>query len=142
VDAAALDSWAILALLRRESPADAMMQRWLRRAHAGNLRLLLNLVNLGEVYYRTAQIDGEAAADERLDLMRRLPVEVVPVREALVLEAARLKARHPLAYADAFAVATARLEGVPLITGDPEILGLPKGVVRVRRLTRNARADG
>jgi hypothetical protein len=61
---------------------------------------------------------------------------VVSVRESLVLEAARVKAVHPVSCADAFAVATARLEHAPIVTGDPEIVALPRSVVRVRRLTR------
>jgi ribonuclease VapC len=44
----------------------------------------------------------------------------------LVLEAARVKARHTLSYADAFAVALAERLRVPLITGDPEILAMDR----------------
>jgi predicted nucleic acid-binding protein len=69
-------------------------------------------------------------------------LELVPVREPYILEAARLKARHSMSYADAFAVATARLARAPLLTGDPEILALPATVVKVRRLDRARRAHG
>jgi predicted nucleic acid-binding protein len=40
-----------------------------------------------------------------------------------VLEAAHLKVGYPIAFADAFAVATATARGASLLTGDPEILG-------------------
>ncbi len=133
---AVVDAWAALALLQGEGQAALAMRRYLRRAQSGNLRLLLNLVNLGEVYYRTVQRAGRAKADDRLLLVRSLPIEVIPVKEALVLEAARLKAQYPISYADAFAVATARQERCPVLTGDPEILALPREVVRVRRLVR------
>lgn len=134
------DAWAVLAFLRGEGSAALSMRRYLRRARAGNLRLLLNWINLGEVYYRIAQIRGLEGAAEALALIRALPLELYPVRERLVLEAARLKAEHPLSYADAFAVATARLERGHVITGDPEILDLPGSVVAVRRLMRSDRA--
>ena len=39
-----------------------------------------------------------------------------------MIEAARLKAAHPIALADCFAIATAAAHGLPLLTGDPEIL--------------------
>jgi len=52
------------------------------------------------------------------------------VREPLVLEAGRVKAAHPVSYADALAVATARLEHAPVVTGDPEIIALPRSFVR------------
>lgn len=83
-----------------------------------------------------AQLRGQDEAAEALALIRELPMDVFPVREKLVLKAARLKSQYPLSYADAFAVATGRLEGGPVITGDPEILKLPRGVVAVRRLGR------
>lgn len=61
---------------------------------------------------------------------------MIAAREPLVLEAARLKARYPMSYADAFAVATARAERAAIVTGDAEILALPRDVVRVVRLAR------
>ncbi|MFZ5469108.1 MAG: type II toxin-antitoxin system VapC family toxin [Myxococcota bacterium] len=134
--AAVVDSWAALAFLLREGAADVTMRRFIKRADAGNLRLLMNLVNLGEVYYRMAQMVGEATATEGLRRIRKLPIEMIQVREPLVMEAARLKAQHRIAYADAFAVATARLESAAVLTGDPEILALPRAVVRVVRLDR------
>jgi uncharacterized protein len=133
---AVVDSWAILAFLRAEEPGAAAMRRYLRRAQSGNLRLLLNVVNLGEVFYRLLQLTDEAQADERLAQVKALPIDIVPARESLVLESARVKAAHPLSYADAFAVATGRVERAPVVTGDPEILALPATVVRVRRLDR------
>jgi ribonuclease VapC len=38
----------------------------------------------------------------------------------LVFEAAHLKARYPISYADAFAAALAKRNGAHLMTGDPE----------------------
>jgi predicted nucleic acid-binding protein len=133
---AVVDAWAALAFLRREGSADTTMRRYLKRAHRGNLRLLMNLVNLGEVYYRMIQLAGAEDADEWLRLFRQLPIEMVPVREPLAMEAGRVKAQHRISFADAFAVATARLEGGTVLTGDPEILALPRDVVRVVKLER------
>ena len=131
-----LDSWAVLAFLRGEGEAALAVRRLLRRARAGNVRLLLGLVNLGEVYYRLIQLVGRGDADEKLAMVRSLPIDVSPVREPLVLEAARLKACHPLSYADSFAVALGQAERAPVVTGDPEILSLPRAVVATRRLVR------
>lgn len=133
---AVVDAWALLAFLRREGEAGAVVRRHLRRAAAGNLRLVMNLVNLCEVYYRLVQLLGRELADDRLRMIRRLPIAWAPVKESLALEAGLLKAAHSMALGDAFAVATARLEGVALLTGDPEILALPREVVRIVRLAR------
>ncbi len=59
---AVVDSWAILALLRAEEPGATAMRRYLRRAQNGNLWLLMNLVNLGEVFYRLIQLVGEVSS--------------------------------------------------------------------------------
>ena len=130
------DSWAILAAMRGEGAAAQTMRRLLRRARASNVRVLLNVINLGEVYYRLIQLVGDERADAQLGVIRATPIELVPAREPLVLEAARIKAAHRLSYADAFAVSTARVARAPVMTGDPEILALPRSVVRVRRLAR------
>lgn len=131
-----VDAWGVLALLRAELPAGAFVRRYLRRAASGNLRLLLSVVNLGEVYYRVWQVAGEHRAEQALRLIRGYPIEIVAAREEIAIEAARLKARHSVPYADAFAVALARLEQASVATGDPDILSLPRAVVRVRRLSR------
>ena len=119
--AAVADSWAVLAAIRGEGKAAPTMRRLLQRARAGNLRLLLNLVNLGEAYCRLIEIMGQSAADEHLARLRAAPFEMIPVQEPLVLEAGRVKAAHPVSYADAFAVATARLEHAPVVSGDPRL---------------------
>ncbi len=54
------------------------------------------------------------------DLRHQLALDLPT--EARVLEAAAIKARHALAYADAFAIATALSHRASLLTGDPEIL--------------------
>jgi ribonuclease VapC len=133
---AVLDSWAVLAWLRAEGQAALSVRRYLRRAKSGALRLYLCQLNLGEVYYRTVRLEGEGKADGALALVRALPVDLVPVREPLILAAARVKARHSLSYADAFVVAAAQALGAFVLTGDPEILTLPRTVVGVRRLVR------
>lgn len=133
---AVVDSWAALAFLRKEGSAATAMRRYLKRADGGNLRLLMSLVNLGEVYYRMIQLAGIDDADDRMSLFRKLPIEMIPVREPLALEAGRIKAQHRISFADAFAVATARVEHGTILTGDPEILALPREVVRVVKLER------
>ena len=80
----------------------------------------MNEINIGEVYYRTAKGRSLAQADTFLRILETLPVRIVGNTFPQVLEAARLKARYPIAYADAFALATAIREQALLVTGDPE----------------------
>lgn len=111
-----LDSWAVLRYLEDADPAAAEV--------AGLLdgeRPIMSWINLGEVFYvvRRLHSDAEAAGTVR-DLRDVLDAELPTAGR--VLAAARIKADHPLAYADAFAAATAVAHEAELWTGDPELL--------------------
>jgi len=135
------DSWALLAWLGGEEPADAEVQALLDAATAGHAELWMSIINLGEVYYSTARKSGgiEKAREDRKSLLQS-PISFVEVDNDLVWEAAEIKAAHALAYADAFAAAlTVRLKAV-LVTGDPEFDLLAKSrMIAVKRLTRLGR---
>ncbi|MGH9103934.1 MAG: type II toxin-antitoxin system VapC family toxin, partial [Acidimicrobiales bacterium] len=82
---------------------------------------VMSWINLGEVSYIVERKAGAKDASQVVrDLHRRLTLDLLS--EARVLQAARIKARYPVAYADAFAVATAIAHHATLLTGDPEIL--------------------
>jgi predicted nucleic acid-binding protein len=81
----------------------------------------MSWINLGEVFYVVHRVAGGDAAEETLTRLRPLLALEVPGSDR-ILAAARIKALHPLAYADAFAVATARAHDAVLLTGDAEIL--------------------
>ncbi len=53
-------------------------------------------------------------------ILPSLPIVVLDNSFEDVIEAARLKAKHAVAYADCFAAATAIREGAALVTGNPE----------------------
>ncbi len=81
----------------------------------------MSWINVGEVFYLVDRREGRPAALGVVsDLKAQLSLDVAtPTR---VLEAAALKSRHPISYADGFAVATALAHDAVLVTGDPEIL--------------------
>jgi predicted nucleic acid-binding protein len=120
-----LDSFALLAWMQNEASAPAV-DALLAAAEAGDVRLFVSIINIGEVYYRLAKAGaGEAADDFRRDVRRRaFPFTVVPANNARVWLAATIKARYAVAYADAFAIAVAQEHRAPIVTGDPEILAL------------------
>jgi predicted nucleic acid-binding protein len=86
---------------------------------------VISWINLGEVFYIESRIAGEAAAAAALARIRQ-SVRPEDVDAELVLAAARVKARHAVSYADAFAVALAERLRLPLMTGDPEIVALDR----------------
>jgi predicted nucleic acid-binding protein len=127
-----LDSFAVLAWLQDEPGALAVERHLDRAARETSFRCLISIINLGEVYYRIGRTRGPDAADGFWELVfrGRLPVTPVQATRARVLQAARLKARHSMAYADAFAVQVAQEYEVPIATGDPEIRAVeePEGL--------------
>jgi len=114
-----LDSFAVLAYLQAEKGAQ-QVKELLHQAANGQLTVLMTVINLGEVYYITSRVYGQERAEEVLAMLKHLPIKLVVVDEKLALEASRVKAKHPLSYADAFAVALAQRHGIPVVTGDPE----------------------
>lgn len=92
----------------------------------------MSWINLGEVHYVLRRLHGEDAATETVRDLRDV-VEARLPDERLVLEAARIKADHPMAFADAFAAALTVATDATLWTGDPELL-LPASRWRWRDL--------
>lgn len=113
---ACLDSWAVLAWLDGEEPAAEVVARTMERE-----RPAINWINLVEVHYRTARDHGGQEADEVLAELRPQVSEDLPGISAM-RAVADLKARHPIALADCFAIALAAETGAVLLTGDPEII--------------------
>lgn len=131
-----LDSWAVLAYLKKESPADERVVALLGEAREGTVHLFISIINLGEIYYSVGRLRGLNFAEQVLADLRLLPIEILPVDEAAVFAAARWKMQYPLAYADAFAAAAAEQCQAVLLTGDPELLVL-KDKIKIEKLGRN-----
>ena len=110
-----LDSWAVLAWLEGVEPAASRVQDALAN------HPVMSWINVGEVAYVLERRVGVDRSREVVRELRRLLNLDLPTEER-VIEAARVKAGHRMAYADAFAVATALAHGANLLTGDPEIL--------------------
>ena len=114
-----LDSFALLAYLNDEAGC-TRVQEILALAEGRKCRVVMCLVNLGEVLYITERERGLAMAQGVLALTESLALELLDASRDLVLDAAHIKANHPLSYADAFATAAAVRENAVVVTGDPE----------------------
>jgi predicted nucleic acid-binding protein len=119
----------VLAWLDGDEPAAGIVQRELEKE-----RPVMSWLNLGEVAYQVERRHGIEEATEVVQRMRSalLLDNVTPER---VLAAARLKAAHPIAFADCFAAATAAARDATLLTCDPELLDR-----KLRCRTRDLRA--
>jgi PIN domain nuclease of toxin-antitoxin system len=113
-----LDSWAVLAWLDGEEPALSRVEELI------STRPVVSWINLVEVYYRLERDQGRIVADDTLASVRSVVSPELPGTTRMI-EAARLKARAPIALGDCFAVTTAAAHDLVLLTGDPEIIDLP-----------------
>jgi PIN domain nuclease of toxin-antitoxin system len=130
-----LDSYAVLALLEGETKAEAVEDVLHQRS------AWMTLVNLGEVTYILERERGRAAADHVFaNLLAEAgrgeygPISWLPVNERLVREAASLKSRGGISYADCFAAAAAYLLDCPVLTGDPEFAVAEAAGIQVKWL--------
>lgn len=116
-----LDSWAILEWISGRQPATALVAALLAESAAGGARLLMSAINAGEVYYFLHKHHDQKLAQSWRDSAPILPVMIQAPTVDEIWEAALLKARYPIAYADAFGAALALRYRCPLVTGDPEL---------------------
>ena len=124
---AVLDSWAVLRWINAIEPAQRAVRQALRNGAA------MSWINVGEVAYIVEREAGRAVADVTVSQLRA-KVTLLDATPRRVLAAARVKASHPMSLAAAFAVAAALELGVPLPTGDPEIIDSAVPGLRVRDL--------
>ena len=114
-----LDTWAVLAYLDGE-PAAQHVRQVLRTARRKQVVVLLSLIAYGECLYVIEREQGLQQAQRAVGIIDQLPLHVMPADRPLVFEAAHVKARYPMSYADAFSVALAKRNDGRVMTGDPE----------------------
>ena len=113
------DSWALIAWLEGE-PAAPEVRSLIEEGHDSRAPMWVAAVNLGEVWYNTARRHSTYVASQKVKEIRELGFDVEPADWGLTLQAAQLKAVHPISYADCFAAALAKQRNAELVTGDPE----------------------
>jgi len=84
-----LDSYAMIAHLEDEA-AGTKVRRILKSAQAGQTKLYMSVINLGEIYYNTHRERGREKADEALFMIRQLPVTIIEADIDITIEAAEL----------------------------------------------------
>jgi PIN domain nuclease of toxin-antitoxin system len=122
-----LDSYALIAFFEDEPGAEQVYNLLVKAEESGE-KLLMSVINLGEVWYSIARAYSEVTAEEKLREIGEMAIEVVDVDWALTRAAAFFKAKGGLAYADCFAAALANARKAQLITGDREFRQLENAV--------------
>ena len=114
-----LDTSAIFAFTDNEEGAD-LVEELLNKARREQIALHISAMTAMEVYYVSFAERGEDQAHHFLLLVRALPVTELALEDALILPAARFKARYKISVADAWIAATAVVHNLILVHKDPE----------------------
>ena len=122
-----LDSYAMIAYFEDEPGADRVAQV-LRQLIQGKAKGYMSVVNWGEVYYNTMREEGVAEAEKVILQLDKFPIQVVDVNRDFAYEAAKLKGKYRIAYADCFAAALSLKLNASLVTGDSEFKKLKERI--------------
>lgn len=114
-----LDSWAVLAFLEDEPAAERVEQVFIEAANEGT-QLLMTTVNMGEVWYNVARSRSAQEADQAVQRLFSIGINLVPADWELSYSAAQFKSQKRIPYADCFVASLAKIEGGLVLTGDPD----------------------
>lgn len=118
-----LDTYAVIAFLLKEEGGKTV-KRILEYIKEKSVKIYLNEINLGDVYYRIWKNEGESIGKEALNSCLSLPIKLITVDREIILHAAEIKAQNRVSYADAFCIATAKEKQAQILTGDPEFTSI------------------
>ena len=125
-----LDAHALMVLFNDEPGADEV-ENILLKAESGSPKLLMSVVNWGEIYYSILRGASQELADAKAHEIAGMQIEFVPVDAddlELVRQAAAFKATRKMSYADCFAAALAKIKNAELVTGDRKFKQLARDV--------------
>ena len=130
-----IDSYALVAYLKKEDDYQKITE--LLSSSQDIRSTIMNEINVGETYYIIARERGVASADYFIEtILPNLPVHIIANSFDHIIEAARIKAGHPISFADCFAVATAVRENAVILTGDPEFKKV-EGMVEIEWMRKD-----
>ena len=114
-----LDTSALICYLEDED-GTSIVDKLIQHAENQIIDLIVVFASMMEIYYITWQEQGLAAAEERDELLRRLPLNRVDSSPELERLAGSFKARYHLSFADAWIAAVAKQLDALLVHKDPE----------------------
>jgi predicted nucleic acid-binding protein len=114
-----LDACAVIALINRENGYDKVAALF-REATYGTADLVMQKVNVTEVYYGYLKSDGEMFAEKQLCLIKESRIAIVDsISDDMMRCTARLKDKYRrMSLADAFLLAQAASLDATVVTSD------------------------
>ena len=112
-----LDACALLAVIKDEERTEAVDFAY-REAENGKAKLIINRVNLLEVYYGLINEFGTDFADKVLKEITESVIEITDMNQESLVKAGRIKSKYKISIADSIAIAETSVSGGTLLTAD------------------------
>ena len=113
------DSYALIALFRQEMGYESVRDLLLNITN-DECEGYISAINLGELYYMMCRKSNEKNALSAVNAVKQMQIHIVEPDLRMCLDAAVIKSKNKLSYADAFAAALTIQAKATLITGDNE----------------------
>jgi predicted nucleic acid-binding protein len=113
------DSHALISFYRKE-PAYERVRDLLVKIANNESEGFISSVNVGEIYYMLIRKGNIKTAEAAVNSLNHFPVQIIDPDFKSCMEAATLKAKFTISYADAFAAALTISKKATLVTGDKE----------------------
>jgi len=115
-----LDACSLLSFLLDEKEAE-QMESWFKKANQNKAKLYMNIINYGEVCIKIDRFFNEQKATETKELIKHnLSIQILNCDLKIIETAAKIKAKGGLAYPDAIALVTSKVNNSTLLTKDKE----------------------
>jgi len=95
-----------------------LIEKELEIAQKEEQKILLNLINLGEIYYAVKNKFNKETAEKTLEFINNLPISICLASKEVILRAADLKSDFGIPFVDAICAASAIIENATILTCD------------------------
>ena len=130
-DVFVLDACALISVARNEEGANIVADVY-DRANKGEAKLLINRINLLEVYYDFYRYKGKKYADDFVKMVKHSEVRISEFDEIIFAQAGRLKAAYKISLADSIALAQTLVVDGALLTCDHHEFDIIAGKENIR----------
>jgi predicted nucleic acid-binding protein len=113
-----MDACALIASVAGED-GSANVHKMLNAAFDGDIGIIMNKVNVLEVYYDIYRTYGLGDALKFLNGIKSIPIEInSEITDDLLIEAGRFKVAYKISLADSIVLAEAKINNATIITAD------------------------
>lgn len=121
-----LDTNPLIKLFAQEAGWDAV-QKILVKIESGEVEAAISVVTLTEIYYKYLQEKRPDLAETRTtDLRHAIYLKKLEIGEEAAVKAGAFKGKYKVPIADALIAASAYLEGLTIISDDPDFKKIPE----------------